>query len=63
MARKIKLGEDDGSFDIAFWSQFTPSEKMERTFELSMMWFGMQAGSHHERTFQRHVVHIQRPKD
>ena len=28
VGRKIKLREEDGSFDIEFWDCFTPSERM-----------------------------------
>jgi len=59
--RKTTLEEDDGSFDREFWSKFTPSERMQRTFELSMMVTEIQQGKKVEQRLQRHVVSIHRP--
>ncbi len=34
VARKIRLHEDDGSFDDEFWSAIDPSERMRLNWEM-----------------------------
>lgn len=60
VTRKSTLEEDDGSFDREFWSKISPSDKMQRTYELSMMLPEIQQGKKIESRLQRHVVNIER---
>ena len=33
MARKIRMGEDDGSFDLEFWERMGPNARFEAAWD------------------------------
>jgi hypothetical protein len=60
MARKIKLHEDDGSFDIEFWDQYTPSERMMLVWTMVEEEHAARGRDPAELRFQRSVGGLQR---
>jgi hypothetical protein len=37
-ARVVRISDDDGSFDRAFWSRYSPSERMALAWQMVLEW-------------------------
>lgn len=60
MLRKARLGDDDGSFDFEFWSQFTPEERIEAVWQATLDWVAMKGLDEDQLRLQRSVVGLKR---
>ncbi len=58
--RKIRVGEDDGSFDRAFWGQFEPAGRLAMMFELFLEGCRWQGIDGRKLRLQRSVVSVKR---
>jgi hypothetical protein len=56
VARKIRLHEDDGSFDDAFWSAIDPSERMRLNWEMVVDYHAAQRQDPAQLRLRRSVV-------
>lgn len=62
IGRKIKLREDDHSFDMEFWDRYTPSERMMMVWQMVVEEHAAQGRDPAELRFQRSVGGLQRRK-
>lgn len=62
MARVIKLGEDDGSFDDAFWRRVGPEGRQEAMWQLVLDYWKMKGRDPRELRLDRSVVVVKRLK-
>jgi hypothetical protein len=60
VGRKIKLHDDDGSFDREFWDRYTPSERMMLMWTMVVEEHAARRRDPAELRFQRSVAGIQR---
>jgi hypothetical protein len=60
VGRKIKLREDDGSFDMDFWDRYTPSERMMLVWTMVQEEHAARGRDPAELRFQRAVASLQR---
>lgn len=60
VGRKIKLREDDGSFDIEFWDRYTPSERMMMVWTMIEEEHAARGGDPAELRFRRDVGGLRR---
>ncbi len=60
VGRKIKLRDDDGSFDMDFWDQYTPSERMMLVWTMVQEEHAARGRDPAELRFQRSVASLQR---
>jgi hypothetical protein len=60
VGRKIKLREDDGSFDIEFWNRYTPSERMMLVWTMTVEEHLARGGDPRELEFRRDVGGLRR---
>jgi hypothetical protein len=60
VGRKVKLREDDGSFDMEFWDRYTPSERMMLVWVMVEEEHAAQGRDPAELRFQRSVGGLQR---
>lgn len=58
MARKIRQGQDDGTFDIAFWQRHTSAERTAAVWQLVLEWVAMGKLDAGALRLQRDVVRI-----
>ncbi|HEY6237173.1 MAG TPA: hypothetical protein VIW69_18870 [Candidatus Elarobacter sp.] len=56
VARKIRLHEDDGSFDDEFWSAIDPSERMRLNWEMVVEYHAANRRDPAELRLRRSVV-------
>lgn len=57
---KTRLHEDDGSFDRAFWSRYTPSERFALSWEMVREWATAQGIDECQLRLHRSIVRIKR---
>jgi hypothetical protein len=62
VGRKIKLRDDDGSFDMDFWDRYTPSERMMLVWTMVQEEHAARGRDPAELRFQRSVASLQRRK-
>lgn len=62
MARVIKLGEDDGSFDDEFWRRVGPEGRQEAMWQLVLRYWQMKGRDPRELRLDRSVVVVKRRK-
>jgi hypothetical protein len=60
VGRKVKLREDDGSFDMEFWDRYTPSERMMLVWVMVEEEHAAQGRDPAELRFQRSIGGLQR---
>jgi hypothetical protein len=60
VARKIRLHEDDGSFDDEFWSAIDPSERMRLNWEMVVEHHAVKGRDPAELRLRRSVARVQR---
>ena len=59
VGRKIKLRDDDGSFDMDFWDRYTPSERMMLVWTMVQEEHAARGRDPAELRFQRSVASLQ----
>jgi D-alanyl-D-alanine dipeptidase len=59
VGRKIKLREDDGSFDMEFWDRYTPSERVMMVWQMVVEEHAAQGRDPAELRFQRSAGGLQ----
>jgi hypothetical protein len=60
MARKTRLGEDDGEFDAEYWAQFSPEQRLEAVWQATLDWAKLKGIDEAQLRLQRSVVGIKR---
>jgi hypothetical protein len=60
VGKMIKLGEDDGSFDMDFWDRYTPSQRMMLVWTMVEEEHAARGRDPAELRFQRAVGGLQR---
>jgi hypothetical protein len=60
MTRKIRSGDDDGSFDAAFWSRLTPEQRFEAAWQAVLDGAILRGTDERQLRLQRSVVRVER---
>lgn len=61
-ARITRLHEDDGSFDREFWARYTPSQRMELSWEMVREWAAARGIPDDQLRLQRSIACVKRRK-
>jgi hypothetical protein len=59
-SRIIRLHDDDGAFDRAFWSRVPASQRLEMTWELALEYLAWRSPDAGEPRLQRSVYRLER---
>jgi hypothetical protein len=59
-SRIVRLHQDDGAFDRAFWARVPPSERLEMTWELALEYLAWRSPDAGESRLQRSVCRVER---
>ena len=63
MARKIRVGEDDGSFDLEFWERMGPNARFEAAWDAVVDLVRMGKLDEHQLRLQRSAAClVRRPR-
>lgn len=60
MARKTTLDDDSVEFDVDYWQQFTPEQRLEAIWQATLDWAKMKGLDESQLRLQRSVVGIKR---
>ena len=60
MVRKIRLGEDDGAFDREHWAGFTPEQKLEAVWQMTLDYLELKGLDASESRLDRTVCRLER---
>jgi hypothetical protein len=60
MVRKIRLGQDDGEFDAAYWRQFSPEDRVHAVWEAVLAWAEMRGLDEAQLGLQRSALRLER---
>ncbi len=60
MARKTTLGDDSVEFDVDYWLQFTPQQRLEAIWQATLDWAAMKGLDETQLRLQRSVVGLKR---
>jgi uncharacterized protein with von Willebrand factor type A (vWA) domain len=60
VSRVIKLHDDDGSFDAAFWARFTPAQRVELVWDMALEAQELRGKGGSQSRLQRSVCRLER---